>query len=52
MEDEKVGLESLLDDRDAMISNLQECVEAKTNEIELLKSHLLNKEKMTESLSN
>lgn len=47
---EKVCLESLLDDWDVEIGNLQERQKENTNEVKLLESCLIDKEKMAKSL--
>lgn len=45
-ENEKVDLESLLDDQDVEICNFQERLEVDTNEFKLLEPYLMNKVKM------
>lgn len=45
-ENEKVDLESLLDDQDVEIGNFQKRLEVDTNEFKLLEPYLMNKVKM------
>lgn len=46
LENEKACLKSLLDDEDVEIGNLQERLEADTNEVKLSESYLMDKAKM------